>query len=432
MYFCAVLEKILQNRQIWIEEGISTDSFLGYRFVFIHYARRVAQFQHSPKKRIRLQEIWNCNAKKKYAKNNLPDSESKSVLNSIFRIRKGCNRMTRDDFLKQVETGQLLPVYLLLGEETYFHAELIRAYVNKLLTLEDREFNYLSLDAANTDPQEYIRSLETPPFFGPARVIRLNGLENGNAALDEAVLKGLSCLAVGVYQIITAVKLDGRKKLHQEIQRRIVTVECAKLKPFEVPNWIRLQSQKSGLHLSAGQIKTMAERLGNDLRRIHTELEKLKTFTHGKASVSDRDLDALIPGEPEPDIFGLIDAVALRNPGLSMAKLKDLLDSGENELKILATLARQFRNITGALAARRQGMNSKALADFLGINPYVAEKSFMQSGPFVLPELQKILQRLLWADYRMKTGQREPRLELELALIEITTGNFSAKPTNFQ
>jgi DNA polymerase-3 subunit delta len=339
--------------------------------------------------------------------------------------------MTRDEFLKQVETGQLLPVYLLLGEETYFYEELIRMYLNQLLGPDDQEFNYLSLDASTTDPQEYIRNLETPPFFGAARVIRLEGLESGNSGLDEAVLKGLNCLAAGVYQIITAVKLDGRKKLHQEIQRRIVTVDCNKLKPFDLPNWIRLQSQKMGLHLTTGQTKTMAERLGNDLRRIWTELEKLKTFTHGKAALSDADLDALIPGEPEPDIFGLIDAVALRNGALSMSKLKDLLDSGENELKILATLARQFRNITGALSARDQGMNFKTLAEVLGINPYVAEKSFVQSGPFTLSDLQKIMERLLWADYRMKSGQREPRLELELALIEITTGNFSAKSTNF-
>lgn len=347
------------------------------------------------------------------------------------RLTGKVDPMTRNDFIKQVEAGQWLPAYLLLGEETYFHEELVRAFLNKLLGPQDQEFNYLSLEAANTDPQEFIRNLETPPFFGAARVIRLESVENGRAGLDEAVLKGLSRLAVGVYLIITAVKLDGRKKLHQEFQRRIVVVDCSKLKPFELPNWIKSQSQRIELHLTAGQIKTMAERLGNDLRRIRIELEKLKTFARGKTALNDGDFDALIPGEPEPDIFGLIDAVALRNPALSLPKLKDLLDSGENELKILATLARQFRNITGALAARQQGMNAKALADALGINPYVAEKSFLQSGPFSLEELQKILERLLWADYRMKTGQREPRLELELALAEITTGNFSAKSTNF-
>jgi len=339
--------------------------------------------------------------------------------------------MTRIDFLKQLDTGRLLPVNLLLGEERFFHEELVKAVLDKLLGAEEQAFNYLVLDAANLTPDEFIRNLETAPFFGAVRVIRLEGLEEGGAALDEAVLKGLSRLAVGVYLLITAVKLDGRKKLHQEMQRRIVTVDCNKLRPAEVPNWIRSQAQKIGLNLTPGQTKLIGERLGADLQRIRVELEKLKTFAWGEAGVSDSGLEALIPGEPEPDIFGLIDAVALRNPGLSLPKLKILLDAGENELKILATLARQFRNIIGALVAGSQGMSSRGLAEFLGINPYVAEKSFLQCGRFTLVELQEIMERLLWADYRIKTGQREPRLELELALVEITTGNFSAKSTNF-
>jgi DNA polymerase III delta subunit len=66
-------------------------------------------------------------------------------------------------------------------------------------------------------------------------------------------------------------------------------------------------------------------------------------------------------------------------------------------------------------------MNPKMLANLLGINPYVAEKSFMQSGRFSLIELSKIMERLVNADCRMKTGEREPRLELELAVVDICT-----------
>jgi DNA polymerase-3 subunit delta len=331
--------------------------------------------------------------------------------------------MNRAEFLKQVESGRLLPVYLFLGDERYFHNQLIKAALNKLLGPAEQEFNYLVLDAALVDPEEFIRNLETPPFFGAARVIRLDGVENGGSAWDEAILKGLNCLAAGVYLLVTAVKLDGRKKLHQEIQRRIVTIDCNRLKPPELLNWIKIQAERIGLNLTPIQTRTVGERLGPDLQRIDTELEKLKTFAWGGGAITDLDLEALIPGEPEPDIFGLIDSVARRNPELGLPKLKDLLDSGENELKILATLARQFRNITGALAARSQGINSKALAELFGINPYVAEKSFLQSGQFTLPELQKILERLVLADYRIKTGQREPRLELELAVVAITTEN---------
>ena len=236
--------------------------------------------------------------------------------------------MNRNDFLKQVQTGQLLPVYLFLGEEKFFHDLLIKAALNKLIGSDEQEFNYMVLDAAGIEPEEFIRNLETAPFFGAVRIIRLEGLENAASNLDEAVIKGLNRLAPGVFLFITAVKLDGRKKLHQEMQRRIVAVDCNRLKPPELANWIRTQAEKNHLVLTPNQARLMGERVGPDLQRIQTELEKVKTFAGDQTGIQDQDLKLLIPGEPEPDIFGLIDSVASRNPKLGLPKLKDLLDSG--------------------------------------------------------------------------------------------------------
>lgn len=327
--------------------------------------------------------------------------------------------MNRAEFLKQVDENRLLPVYLFLGEEKLFHEELLRAALNKLIEPENQDFNYQRITAAELEPENFISNLETPSFFGDTRVIYLEELEDAATGLEEALLKGLSHLARGVYLFISAAKMDGRKKLHHEIQSRVVVVDCKKLEPADLPVWIRQRSEKMGLKLSPKQAGLLGQRLGNDLLRIRTELEKIRTFAGKATQISDQDLENLVPASLEPDIFGLIDAVAQRNPRAGLPRLEDLLNLGENETKILATIAKQFRNITAALEAKSRGLNSRELAGYLGINPYVADKSFSQATGFTLAELQKILDRLVWADYRIKTGQREPRLELELAVVEI-------------
>ncbi|HBF37745.1 MAG TPA: DNA polymerase III subunit delta, partial [Firmicutes bacterium] len=330
--------------------------------------------------------------------------------------------LTRVDFLKQLSEGRLLQVYLFLGEERLFHEELLKSAVNKILPPEDQPFNFMRIDAGEIGLSEFIQNLETPPFWGGARLIYLDNLESGVSGIEETVLKGIGNIADGVYVIISALKLDGRKKIHQELQKRLNVVDCSKLGKADLPVWIKQRAEKMGIQFTTAQIVKITQRLGSDLLRIRIEFEKLKTFLGERTQVNDGDLDCLIPGAPEPDIFGLIDAVADRNPRLGLPRLEDLLNSGENEIKILATISRQFRNITAACEGRRQGLNPKLLASMLGINPYVAEKSFVQSGRFTLPELSEIMERLVMADYRMKTGQREPRLELELAVVEICTG----------
>ncbi|HYH05264.1 MAG TPA: DNA polymerase III subunit delta [Bacillota bacterium] len=327
--------------------------------------------------------------------------------------------MKRVEFIKQVEEKRLLPVYLFLGEETLFQEELFRRAVAGLLTAEEEQFNLMRVSAADLEPETLISNLETAPFFGPNRIIHLVELEKAKNGLEEAIIKGLGRLANGVYLFIAAAKLDGRKKLHQELQKRITVVDCNKVTANEMPAWVKQYAGELGLKLTGEQIRVIAGRLGVDLRRLRTELEKMRTFAGAAGKLSDAELDDLLPVEPEPNIFGLIDAVAERNPRLGLPRLQELLDAGEPELKILATLARQFRNVVAANEARSQGIGSKALAAMLGINPFVAEKSFVQSGRFTLRELQQVIRRLLMADYRIKSGQREPRLELELAVVEI-------------
>jgi DNA polymerase-3 subunit delta len=326
--------------------------------------------------------------------------------------------MKPNDFRKQLQENRVLPVYLFLGEERLLHQELLQEAVAKLLTAEEREFNLLRLDAAATGPEELQTNLETGPFFGPVRIVYLDGLEKADAETQETLLGALANLADGLHLFVSAAKLDGRRKLHQEIQKRFHTVECGRLSLQDLPVWIDRRAKEMGVALTAPQIRLMAQRLGSDLLLIRTELEKLALFSGGKA-ISDSAFEDLLPGEPEPDIFALIDAVAAQDPKLGMPRLEELLNAGENEIKILATLARQVRNILAALEARSKGLTPKDLTKLFGIKPFVAEKSFVQSGRFRAEDLHRIMERLLLADYRMKTGQMEPRLELELAVAEI-------------
>ncbi len=328
--------------------------------------------------------------------------------------------MTRAEFLKQVNEGRLLSVYLFLGGENLFHEELLEAASGKILPEDELEFNWIRFDAVTVGAEELAANLETGSLFGNTRIIHLNNFENASGEIETALLRGFNQLPQGVYLFISALKLDGRKKIHQELQKRIPVVDCNKLTNADLPVWIRQRAQKKGLELSLEQARLIGERTNGDLLRVRTELEKMAIYTGKNEKMTDAELEALLPGGPEPDIFGLIDAVAGRNPKVGLPRLEELLDSGENELKILATLSRQFRNIAAALEAKESGMTSRSLAGFLGINPYVAEKSFGQARYFSLAELQKILNRLLQADYRIKTGQRESRLELELAVVEIT------------
>ncbi len=330
--------------------------------------------------------------------------------------------LKRTEFTQAVNQGEIANAYLFLGEEDLFHQDFLSLLRQKLLVAEEEEYAYLKLNASQIEGDELINQLQTPAFFSEKRLIHLTALASAAKGIDEVLLKGLPGMADEVYLIVSATKLDGRKKVHQELQKKLTVVDCKPLTAAEIPGWVKSYGQTIGLRLTPLQLSIFAQRVGTDLSRAKNELGKLKLFAGAKTTLSDAELEQLLPGEPEPNIFKLMDALARKEARQSIPQLQELLNAGENELKILATLARQFRNILAALVAKEQGLSAKALAGKLGINPFVAEKSFTQARFFSKKELAGILERLLLADLRMKTGQKELRLELELVVVEICAG----------
>lgn len=329
--------------------------------------------------------------------------------------------MIQSEYLKILNDGNLQSAYLFLGEESLLHEEMLAATFHTLLQPEDFEFNLSIYDGATAVPEEVMNQLETPPFFGDVRVVCIKGPENSKQGLDELILRALPRLADGVYLLVSAFKLDARKNVTKELVKQLPVVSCEKLTPREIPQWISSRSTKMGLKLTPLQITQLAQRLGVELLQIRTELEKLAVYAlENGGIVSDEAFDSLVPLGDESNVFALMDAVVSGDARQSMPRLQELLAAGEPELRLLTTITRQFRNIAAAIECRNLRLDKKTLASELGLKPFVIEKSMAQAGRYTMAQIQRITDRLLQADYRIKTGQSAPRLELETAIVEIS------------
>ncbi len=75
----------------------------------------------------------------------------------------------------------------------------------------------------------------------------------------------------------------------------------------------------------------------------------------------------------------------------------------------------QFRNILVIKDLLEKGKplsNSK-------LHPFVVKKSYQQAQQFSFGELKKIYRKIFEVDYKIKTGQIESQMALELLIAEI-------------
>ena len=192
-----------------------------------------------------------------------------------------------------------------------------------------------------------------------------------------------------------------------------------KLKDQEVPGWIRQQMRNKGGELTPEATAMLAALVGSDLRLLDQELEKLLLFAGGRP-VTGQDVQALVSYAREASIFDLVDYVGRRQTDRALRLLHHLLDDGEVPLYLLAMLARQVRILIQVSELQAQGCTSKQIADRLKLHPYVVDKGTAQARNFQMTQLEEAHRQLVETDWRIKTGELEEVLALDMLVVTLT------------
>ncbi|AMA72318.1 MULTISPECIES: DNA polymerase III subunit delta [Aneurinibacillus] len=339
--------------------------------------------------------------------------------------------------IREIKQGKVAPVYVLYGSEQYMMDELVRLIEERMLDDASRDFNYSVYDLREIPVQVALQDAETFPFMGEKRVVRashalfLTGVKLPSGAPEhdlEALVQYAnhppehSVLILEVAQD----KLDERKKAVKALKHNGIVLECAPLKEAELADWVVRQAKRYHVHMEVAAAELLIAMSGTQLRQLDKEVEKMAMYVGEGEEITKQTVEMLATRELEHDIFRLIDKVARLEIEDAVQIYYDLQrinvgsseTKGEGEpLKILALLARQFRILLQIKTLKSRGYSPQQMAAMLGIHPYVAKLAVEQARAFSEQALRKILHRLAEEDIRIKTGQIDKVLALELFIL---------------
>lgn len=330
--------------------------------------------------------------------------------------------MKADDFIRSLEqygAKSLRRPVLFLGEEEYWVQAGIVALKRLLFTAEEEKYNCLDQELKSVEPVSLTEWLGNPPFFSTNRLVILRGVEEMKANLDSTFLRLLANPASGVYIVLTARHLDRRKKFTKELSALVEICECPVLKVYEARRWVQQEARKLGLQLSTEQVNQLLEAKGVSLWSLYNELIKLRTFLGGEQTVvSQEDWGSLLGETSVINVFALTDGIFEGKPGRALQQLTRMVEAGEPQIKILGLLGGEVRRLLMAWdVVQRKG--GASLQTELGCHPFVAEKLRKRVKTVTYRQLRQAHRRIIEADYRLKTGGGEARLELEMTLLDL-------------
>ena len=348
---------------------------------------------------------------------------------------------------------------LLSGDDEFSaHEELAR-----LRASSDFGYNQDSFNGEDADLAAIRTASDTMPFLAEQRLVVLEGLpkpkrgKGGEAEGDEedasppepetpapaapatkgkrgkkgaatalgplAFAKGLAEYVAHVPEttLLVALVPEKLKADHPLMQAaRAHGKSLAFLKPggVQLNEWVVRRARAQGHRIAPEAARTLVESLGDDLRMLAGEIDKLGTYVGAGGEIRLEDVEALTPVSRQTKVFDLTDALARRDTRTALRLLHELLANGESPLGIVALTAFQTRALMQVKLLTERGMGSYQIASTAGLAPFVVEKSLPLARRFTFAQLDAANHTLLEIDVALKRSRMTPELALDLLVLE--------------
>lgn len=244
-----------------------------------------------------------------------------------------------------------MPIYLYWGEDEFAIAQAIQALRQRVLDAAWESFNFdkLAGEAADAVTQALNQAM-TPPFGSGGRLVWLVNTTLGQRCPEDLLAdleRTLPLLPETTTLLLTmSGKPDGRLKSTKLLQKMAKVQEFNRVEAWKtdaIAKSVRQTAQAQGMKLTDEAVDLLVEAIGNDTRRLHTELEKLQLYAGGTGrSLTADDVTALVTTTTQSS-FKLAAAIREGQTGTALDMVVDLLQQNEPPLLIVASLVKQFR-----------------------------------------------------------------------------------------
>ena len=217
--------------------------------------------------------------------------------------------------------------------------------------------------------------------------------------------------------VLLAGKPDKRKTLWKRVTESATVVEADPLKGRALRSFVVDEIRRRGLRLAEDALQELLERVGQDLRRLMGELDKLEAYAGEKKSLGADDVAKVLGRGMAQPLYKLADAMMERRKADVLELIDSLLEEGEPAQKMLATLHRSLRQLRAMRALLAARTPRDQLASRLGILPFKTNDVIEASRRWTDDDLRAAVKAMARADLQMKTGS-DARVALSAMVAE--------------
>lgn len=339
---------------------------------------------------------------------------------------------------KEINEETILPCYFFYGEETFLAWEFVSELKEALISPETQDYSVERFNLEDNSWAEVIDSARALPIFiTPWRIIVVEvpkGKKESLSSREESILKDY--FSSPPSKTVIVIVFSGKIKKSTSLFRFFSSLspsmaglkELKFLKEKALFAWMDKKFLSQGKTAAHEAKVKLQELVGNDLRRVSNEIEKLITFVGDKNEIELDDVNQVSGWVKSFFEWEIADSLGKADFERSLMVLNNLFKEGAKPEYILGSMAKFFRDIFLAkLLLKEKSMDKKAI--FKEMRPHIPEKfgnfyatkfreffSFVEK--FSMGDLNRVLAELEEVDLKMKTTSLTPQTLLESFLFD--------------
>ncbi len=212
--------------------------------------------------------------------------------------------------------------YYICGEDDFQKEGAMKKLIAAALDPTVRDFNLDVLRAQDVDPKSFDGIVSSMPMMAERRVVVIR---DASALRKEARKSVERFLGKSSPDVLLLLVESAGGKTDKDLTRLATLLEFQPLPADEVPEWITHWATKElGAEISPGAAELLQTAVGNDLHQLVMELDKLVSYTSGRA-ITEEAVGAIVGIRRGETMTDLLDAIGRRNVIASLGLLDHVM-----------------------------------------------------------------------------------------------------------
>ena len=314
------------------------------------------------------------------------------------------------------DSVELAPVVLVTGTEQLLGERAVAGLVAAARALDaSTEVTVLEAAAYTGGTLGVVTS---PSLFGEARVVVVQGLEQGTEELLADTLAYLRSPAPDVVLVLAHRGGQRGKKLLDAVRAtHAPVVVCDPIKKDgDKVAFASAELRRAGRRADVAAVRALVEAVGADLRELAAACAQLAADTAGVIGV---DVVArYYGGRIEATGFRVADAAIAGQAGQAVVLLRHALATGADPVPLVAAIAAKLRVLAKVAATRGRG--AAAVRD-LGLAPWQVDRALKDLSRWTPEGLAAAITAVAQADAEVKGEGRDPVFAVERAVLRVAS-----------